>query len=145
MFSIFQIAISAYSCLCREEYSDIVQFCQILPDIVGHLIILANISNSALFGHFPIATIPQPFQVCFKCRSTLFQMIQVFHNILQSWKLREENWLLKFIYMAHRKVNSPKHLTNGKFFFETPPNKGLFINYVIQSGCTGGKPKDATR
>ena len=24
-------------------------------------------------------------------------------------------------------------------------NKGLFINYVIQSGGTGGKPKDDTR
>ena len=25
------------------------------------------------------------------------------------------------IYMAHGKVNSPKHLKNGEFFFETPP------------------------
>ena len=30
-------------------------------------------------------------------------------------------WRVPYIYMAHRKVNSPKHLKDGEIFFETPP------------------------
>ena len=29
--------------------------------------------------------------------------------------------------MAHRKVNSPKHLKNGEFFFETPPQNCMYM------------------
>ena len=34
-------------------------------------------------------------------------------------------------YMAHRKVNSPKHLKNGDIFFETPPNNCMNMLFFL--------------
>ena len=33
--------------------------------------------------------------------------------------------------MAHRKVNSPKHLKNGDIFFETTPNNCMNILFSL--------------
>ena len=33
--------------------------------------------------------------------------------------------------MAHRKVNSPKHLENGEIFFETPPQNRTKMPFFV--------------